>query len=237
PTLRFRSLSGSLVMSPEFCLHFAGIVLSYFLKVAAAYLACWLLNRLLRRPQQRFLMWMVLLQGAGTYWLTLIFRELRALPWLMAGSDGAAPGTSPAATHSFVVPLAWSHAILIAAQVLGWAYGLAAVLLMGVAMWRHLRLRLPLRQATEPSDALAGHSTSATCAVGRSSSQNSGSRMRGFQQAVAGDLSPGRTSNRQRDTPRSRQVSRMTFNMSQSAWPCGRQRWNGTQTGVRGGVE
>ena len=156
-------------MSPELSLHFAGIFLSYFLKVAAAYLACWLLNRLLRKPQQRFLMWMVFLLGAGTYWLALIFRELRALPSPTAGAGSATPGMAPAAAHSFLVPLGWSHALLLAGQVLALAYGSAGLLLMGMAAWRHLRLRLLLRRAMQPSEALAGlfRETSRACGVSR----------------------------------------------------------------------
>lgn len=40
-------------MSVEVCLHFAATFLSYFLRVAAAYLACWILTRLLGKPHQR----------------------------------------------------------------------------------------------------------------------------------------------------------------------------------------
>lgn len=156
-------------MSPELCLHFAGIFLSYFLKVAAAYLGCWLLNRLLRKPQQRFLMWMVFLLGAGTYWLALIFGELRALASPTAGDGSVAPGMAPAAAHSFLVPPEWTHAILITGQVLALAYGSAVLLLIGVAAWRHLRLRLLLRRAVQPSDTLAGlfRETSRACGVSR----------------------------------------------------------------------
>jgi beta-lactamase regulating signal transducer with metallopeptidase domain len=145
------------MMSPELSLHFAAIFLSYFLKVAAAYLVCRLLNRLLREPRQRFVMWAVFLLGAGTYWLELIWSQIRASPSTaeaVAGTMGRFGAT--AASHSFLVPLGWRHAILITGQVLGLAYGSAALLLIAVAALQHLRLRLLLRRAMEPSAALAG---------------------------------------------------------------------------------
>ena len=48
-------------MSAELCLHFAAIFLSYFLRVTAAFVACWMLNRLLAKPRQRFIVWMAFL--------------------------------------------------------------------------------------------------------------------------------------------------------------------------------
>src|SRR6266853_4048153 len=100
-------------MSPEVCLHFAAVFLSYILRVAVAYLACWMLNRLLRKPHQRFVVWMIFLLGSGAYWLELIFGELSAFRAIKAeGVAGLAQGTA----HSLHVPLAWSHQILLAVQ-------------------------------------------------------------------------------------------------------------------------
>jgi beta-lactamase regulating signal transducer with metallopeptidase domain len=143
-------------MSPELCLHFAAIFLNYFLRVAAGCLLCWLLNRLLGKPQQRFLVWLVFLLGSATYWLALIFRELMTFSSPTGGAGVVTTAIAPTGAHSFVVPLGWSHAILTVVQVLGSAYVSAALLLIGLAAWRHLRLRLLLRRAIEPGDALAG---------------------------------------------------------------------------------
>src|SRR5262245_44619999 len=139
-------------MNAAFCLHFAGIFLSYFLQVAMAYGACCLLSRLLSRPQHRFFLWMLFLLGAGSYWLGLLGWQLRGF------TSGAANGSAPAAkastwAHSFLVPVLWSHDVLIGGEVIGLAYFGAAVLLLGVVAWRHFQLRLVLRRAIEPSPA------------------------------------------------------------------------------------
>jgi beta-lactamase regulating signal transducer with metallopeptidase domain len=145
-------------MTPEVCLHFAAIFLNYFLRVAVAYLACWMLNRLLRRPGQRFAVWAMFLLGSGAYWLGLIFielnpRELNA--WsAMKVEAGSAAGQAAGAAHSLLVPLAWSHQISIAVQIVGLAYAAATLLMIGLTAVKHVRLRLLLRRAVEPSQAL-----------------------------------------------------------------------------------
>ncbi|HEX3095462.1 MAG TPA: M56 family metallopeptidase [Candidatus Angelobacter sp.] len=144
-----------LSMSPEICLHFAGVVLNFFLRVAVAYLACWMANRLLRRPGQRFVVWTMFLMGSGAYWLGLIFRELNA--WsAMKAEAGSVSGQASGAAHSLLVPLTWSHQILIAVQVMGLAYAAATLLMIGLTAIKHVRLWLLLRRAAEPSQALHG---------------------------------------------------------------------------------
>lgn len=142
-------------MTPEVCLHFAAIFLNFFLRVAVAYFACWMLNRLLRKPGQRFAVWAVFLLGSGAYWLGLIFRELSAWSAVKTAA-GSVAGQASGAAHPLQVPLAWSHQILITVQVLGLAYVAAALLMIGLTAVKHVRLRLLLRRATEPSQALNG---------------------------------------------------------------------------------
>jgi len=52
-------------MSAEVCLHFAATCLSYFLKVTAAFFACWILAGLQGKPRQRVIAWMVFLAVQG----------------------------------------------------------------------------------------------------------------------------------------------------------------------------
>jgi beta-lactamase regulating signal transducer with metallopeptidase domain len=140
-------------MSAEFCLHFAATCLSYCLKVAAGYFACLMLNRLLRKPGQRFLVWMVFLLGSATYWLELLVGAFRTLAAGTAAVD-TTPISAPAVAHSFQVPLGWSHNIFIAIQGLGAAYISTAVVLLGLAAWKHFHIRALLAHAVEPSAAL-----------------------------------------------------------------------------------
>ncbi|MGZ4888922.1 MAG: M56 family metallopeptidase [Candidatus Angelobacter sp.] len=142
-------------MSAEVCLQFAATCLSYFLRVAAGYFACLMLNRLLRKPHQRFLVWMVFLLGSAAYWLELLVREFRTIAIGTAEVENAAI-SAPTVAHSFLVPLAWSHNILIAIQGLGAAYVAGALVLICMSVWKHFRMRVLLRHAIEPSASLSG---------------------------------------------------------------------------------
>jgi beta-lactamase regulating signal transducer with metallopeptidase domain len=142
-------------MTPDVSLHFAGVFLNFLLRVAVVYLGCWMLNRLLRKPQQRFVVWMMFLLGSVAYWIGLIVRELSALG-AMKTDAGSVPGQAAGVAHSLVVPLAWSHTILIAVQLVGLAYAAATLLMIGLTAVKHVRLRLLLRRAVEPSEALHG---------------------------------------------------------------------------------
>ena len=74
-------------MTPEVSLHFAAIFLNFFVRVALVFLACWLVNRLLSKPRQRFAVWMMFLLGTGFYWLGLIFTQWSALSAVKTGLD------------------------------------------------------------------------------------------------------------------------------------------------------
>jgi beta-lactamase regulating signal transducer with metallopeptidase domain len=140
-------------MSAEVCLHFAATFLSYFLRVTAAFIACWMLNRLLAKPRQRFIVWMVFLLSSAAYWLELVVSEIKVL---VAGTAGVANAPVSASTikHSFLLPLAWSHNTLIAIQSLGAVYVAISVSLIGMAVWKHVRMRLLLRHTIDASPAL-----------------------------------------------------------------------------------
>jgi beta-lactamase regulating signal transducer with metallopeptidase domain len=142
-------------MNSEACLNFAATCLSYLMRVTAGYFVCSMLNRLLRKPGWRFLVWMVFLLGSTVYWLELLVSEFRAFATGRADVDGL-PFSAPAVTHSLQVPLAWSHDLLIFIQGLALVYISTALGLVGLAVWKHLRLRVLLRRGIEPSEALSG---------------------------------------------------------------------------------
>lgn len=142
-------------MSAEVCLHFAATFLSYFLKVTAAFFACWMLSRLLGKPRQRFAVWMAFLAGSAGYWMELVVSQIRdstARTIEVANS----PVSPPTSTHSFLLPLAWGQNLLIAIEGLGAIYVLVSLTLIGVTAWKHLRMRSLLRHAIEPSASLHG---------------------------------------------------------------------------------
>lgn len=68
-------------MSPDSYLQYAALFVSYFVKVAVAYLLCWLLARLVTSPRQRFTLWLAFMLGSLGYWIytltsTLAYRRL-----------------------------------------------------------------------------------------------------------------------------------------------------------------
>ena len=137
-------------MSAEVCLHFAATFLGFFLKVTAAYFACSILNRLVSKPGQRFIVWMIFLIGSAAYWLELVIGEVRDVANRTIEITNAQVST-PSVTHSFLLPLAWSHSILIVIQALAAIYVLTSFTLLGITAWKHLRMRVLLSHAIEPS--------------------------------------------------------------------------------------
>ena len=137
-------------MSAEVCLHFAATFLGFFLKVTAAYFACSILNRLVSKPGQRFIVWMIFLIGSAAYWLELVIGEIRDAGNRTVELTNAQVST-PSVTHSFLLPLAWSHSILIVIQALAAIYVLVSFTLLGITAWKHLRMRVLLSHAIEPS--------------------------------------------------------------------------------------
>jgi beta-lactamase regulating signal transducer with metallopeptidase domain len=141
-------------MSAELCLHFAAACLTYFLKVTAAFLAGWILNRLLLRPRHRFIVWMIFLVGSAAYWLELVIGEIRDVA-VRTVAVANAPSASPNSIHPLLLPLAWSHNIVIAIEGLGAFYVSVCFLLVVATVWKHLRMRVLLRHAVEPSPSLS----------------------------------------------------------------------------------
>lgn len=140
-------------MSAEVCLHFAATCLSYFLRVSAAFFACWMLTRLLGKPRARFAVWMAFLACSAAYWVELVVSEFKAPA---VGTAGVANASASAIKHSFMVPLAWSHNALITMQCLGAIYVAISLSLIGMAVLKHIRMRLLLRHTIDVSPALNG---------------------------------------------------------------------------------
>lgn len=140
-------------MSGEVCLHFAATCLTYFLRVTVAFFASWILTRLLGKPRQCFIAWMVFLVGSAAYWLELVFSEIRDAAIRTVEVRDAQVSAS-AATHSFLLPLAWSHNITIAIQSLAAIYVLVSFALIGMTAWNYLRMRVLLSHMIEPSASL-----------------------------------------------------------------------------------
>ena len=134
-------------------LQFAGLFLSYFLKIAVAYLLCWGLMHFLDHPRNRFRLWLGFLLGSGIYWAFLVSSSvpgfLAARP---AAALAAASGVS-SAPH-FFIPFAWYRAVSWSARIMFWIYCSGFGVLVSTAIWKHWRLRLLLHSGTEPTPEL-----------------------------------------------------------------------------------
>ncbi len=162
-------------MSAEACLHFAATFLSYLLRVTAAFIACWMLNRLLAKPRQRFIAWMVFLVGSAGYWVALVVGEFKAL--MVATAVANATVSASAIKHSFLLPLAWSHNTLITIQCLRAIYVALSLLLIGMAVLKHVRMRLLLRHTIDASPTLYALFLDISCDIGLSQSRISRTRL------------------------------------------------------------
>jgi beta-lactamase regulating signal transducer with metallopeptidase domain len=134
-------------------LQFAGLFLSYFLKIAVAYLLCWGLTRLLDNPRNRFRLWLAFLLGSGTYWAIVVFSSLPGFSTAGPAAALTAAGGASSAPH-FFVPLTWYHAVSWAGKILFWIYCSGFAFFVATAVWKHWRLRRVLHSGAEPTPEL-----------------------------------------------------------------------------------
>jgi beta-lactamase regulating signal transducer with metallopeptidase domain len=119
---------------------------------------------------------MIFLTGSAAYWLELIVGEFKPL---MAGTAEEANALVSASriNHSLILPLGWRHNILITIQCLGAIYVAASLILIGMAVWKHVRMRSLLRHAIDASPALNGLFLDISCDMGMSQSRSSRTRL------------------------------------------------------------
>lgn len=136
-------------MSPDAYLHFAGIFIGYFLKVAAAYVLCLLLGSLLRGPRQRFAIWLGFMLGSLAYWVYVLTSSF-PLSTLSADTARAVTHSIPRISHEFLVPIRFEHPAVLFAQILGYAYVLGALTLVAAGVMKRIKLHFFLRQGSAP---------------------------------------------------------------------------------------
>jgi len=133
---------------------FADVFLTFALQATAAWLLCACCVRLLRRPQHRFLAWLVFLIAACGYWVWLI-AGLGLEIFRPATTLGALLSRRVSTYGRFHLPAAWliGLEILIAAALLAYVTCLGC-LAVRLAV-RSFRLRKLLKLAVPPSRELA----------------------------------------------------------------------------------
>lgn len=137
-------------MSPDAYLHFAGIFIGYFLKVAVAYLLCLLLGRLLKGARQRFAIWLGFMLGALAYWVYVLISSF-PLSTFSADAAHAVTHSTPRLSHEFLVPIGFEHPAVVFAQALGYAYVLGALVLVAAGILKLIKLHFFLRNGSAPS--------------------------------------------------------------------------------------
>lgn len=137
-----------------YSLHLAGVLLTFILKVTAAFVLCLILARLLPSPRHRFLTWLGFLLGAGVCWAALLTDEVVSV--LSVAGRGAifwgAAATEPG--EHVTVPASWGLWIARIVVLLGATYLSGMVVLLALEAYKHLRLRTWLQQGRQPSPEL-----------------------------------------------------------------------------------
>jgi beta-lactamase regulating signal transducer with metallopeptidase domain len=136
-----------------YSLHFAGVLLTFMLKVTAGFVLCTALACLLPNPRHRFLTWLAFLLASGVSWIASVTDETISFFSRASSEPGAVTGSVAGGEH-FTVPAQWGIPLerLMVATVIVY---LAAVLIMvGAKAYKHLRLRAWLRGGRKASPEL-----------------------------------------------------------------------------------
>lgn len=139
-------------MSPDGYLNYAALFVSYFVKVAAAYLLCWLLAKLAATPRQKFIIWLAFMLGSIAYWTCAVAAPLTT--YSTTSGQSQAGSLLPKLEHQFLVPARFEHATLILGRSLLAAYIVGVLLLVGMGVWKRIRLHFLLKQGVAPSSEL-----------------------------------------------------------------------------------
>lgn len=140
-------------MAP-YSLYLAGVLLTFVVKVAAAFLLCLCATRLLRNPRHRFLTWLGFLLGVGVCWSGLVVGEAVAFFSRAGASINSIAQTTEASGEHLSVPLSWSVWFGRGAVALAIVYFVIFISLLTRQWLRHQGLRSWLKHGRPPSPKL-----------------------------------------------------------------------------------
>ena len=138
----------------SYSLHLAGALLTFMLKVAAGFVLCLGLARLLPSPRHRFLTWLGFLLGAGLSWAALVTDQIVSMFVRSSAEIGVVASNTQFAGEHLLVPASWSVWIGRAAVVLGTIYLAVALVLLAREALKHIQLHAWLRHGKRPSPEL-----------------------------------------------------------------------------------
>jgi beta-lactamase regulating signal transducer with metallopeptidase domain len=136
-----------------YSLHFAGVLLTFMLKVTAGFVLCTALACLMPNPRHRFLTWLAFVLASGLSWIASVTDETISFFSRATSETGAVTGSVAGGEH-FTVPAQWGIPLerLMLATVI--VYMAAVLIMVGGKAYKHLRLRAWLRGGREASPEL-----------------------------------------------------------------------------------
>ena len=120
-----------------------GLFVTFLIRIAVVWMFCFVASRLLRRPGQRFMLWLVFSVVTAAYW-TVVLLEFTLLP---AGSSGL----HAASLGHIVVSSTWEPAFAALTWLLGSAYLLGLIVFLCSRVYNRLRLRRLLQFGCAPA--------------------------------------------------------------------------------------
>src|SRR5689334_15833096 len=110
-------------------LYAIGVLLTFSIRVAIVWLFCLIFSRILRKPNQRFTLWLVFSAGSLLYWLA----ALVSIAYLPANMAGAALHTG--SFRHIAVSSTWEPVFAAVAWLLAGAYLVAVTGLCASRAW------------------------------------------------------------------------------------------------------
>jgi beta-lactamase regulating signal transducer with metallopeptidase domain len=140
-------------MSPEVYLQFAAGFVGYFLKVAVAWLLCWLLTRIISGPRQRFAVWLGFTLSSLAYWIYVLTTSFSVQSVAIFSAKHPA-SAFPRIGHEFLVAPQFRTTAAWLGHLIIYIYLGGVLLLLALAAWKRARIHFLLRHSSAPSDKL-----------------------------------------------------------------------------------
>lgn len=128
-------------------LYSIGTFITFSLRLGIVWLLCALFARVLRRPGQRFRLWLIFSLGSAVYWIVAV-----AMVILGPGTSNQTSIHASSFGH-IVLPATWAPALTALAWLLTVAYVVGFAIFCGLRIWNRLRLRTLLQYGSQPSAA------------------------------------------------------------------------------------
>lgn len=136
-------LDGKGTMQVDRYLFFFSVAITFTLRVTVAWLLCFLVSQLLRKPNHRFLLWLSFGLGSAGYWCA----TLASVIWL---PRNVAPTHHPIPFTHFIVPAEMEQPLAAAAWFLIGAYLVGMISLVVLRVCNRVRLRRLLQFGGKP---------------------------------------------------------------------------------------